>query len=68
MLNLYSGRVNVLGKHKRPLSALSNVAIVRQAKAFYSGSRDGVVRQWVSDSMHGNYKLAHQMRLKEAPL
>ena len=40
-LSLFSNQVTVIGKHKRPITALSNVIIEESSKLFYSGSRDG---------------------------
>ncbi|CAK86558.1 unnamed protein product (macronuclear) [Paramecium tetraurelia] len=67
-INLYSGRIQVLGKHQRPIKSITKVVIQHNFKTFYSCSLDNQVIQWVSESMHGTYRLKHSWRMDEVPL
>ncbi|CAD8183786.1 unnamed protein product [Paramecium octaurelia] len=67
-INLYSGRIQVLGKHQRPIKSITKIVIQHNFKTFYSCSLDNQVIQWVSESMHGTYRLKHSWRMDEVPL
>ncbi|CAD8176900.1 unnamed protein product [Paramecium octaurelia] len=67
-INLYSGRIQVLGKHQKPIRSITKIVIQQNFKTFYSCSLDNQVIQWVSESMHGTYRLKHSWRMDEVPL
>jgi WD40 repeat protein len=65
--NTCTRKTNLIGKHARQVTALSNITFERQ-RVFFSGSRDSVIKQWVCDSIHGNYRQEQQFRLKAPAL
>ncbi|CAD8079973.1 unnamed protein product [Paramecium primaurelia] len=67
-INLYSGRIQVLGKHQKPIRSITKIVIQQNFKTFYSCSLDNQIIQWVSESMHGTYRLKHSWRMNEVPL
>ncbi|CAD8099463.1 unnamed protein product [Paramecium sonneborni] len=67
-INLYSGRIQVLGKHQKPIKSITKIVIQQNYKTFYSCSLDNQIIQWVSESMHGTYRLKHSWRMDEVPL